>query len=300
MAKESYYFSHDFEPTSDPKMLPLVGEYGAIGYGIYWRLVEMLHSAPGNKLEQKEYVFMGLAKQMLTPVEQVKAIITFCVEVCSLFYISDNFICCNRVFKNIEKRKTVSEQRSLAGKASAEKRKTQGKSTNDKQKATGVKQKATKERKGKEIKVNYNKEIAEQSSAVHKNCMALYATFIQMQTGSKAQIDAAGGKALNTIINYLRSNLPQDMENKDDEVLGAWEKILRRYVHWEPFHQNQLKLTQISSNLINIINAIKKHSASPPRSGGQGMSDADYNKFIHGDPQGVTGNHAPTANTDRQ
>ena len=41
--KETFYFQHDYEPTSDPKMQALVGEYGAAGYGVSWSIIEMLH-----------------------------------------------------------------------------------------------------------------------------------------------------------------------------------------------------------------------------------------------------------------
>ena len=63
MTKESYYFPHDYEPTGDPKIQALIGEYGATGYGIFWRVVEMLHSNAEHKLPFKNYIFLAIAKQ---------------------------------------------------------------------------------------------------------------------------------------------------------------------------------------------------------------------------------------------
>jgi len=55
--KESYYFSHDYEPTSDPKIAALLGEFGAVGYGIFWRIVEMLHSSKDHQIPKKKYIY---------------------------------------------------------------------------------------------------------------------------------------------------------------------------------------------------------------------------------------------------
>jgi uncharacterized protein YdaU (DUF1376 family) len=43
MAKESYYFSHDYSARSDPKIKKLMQRYGFAGYGIFWAIVEDLY-----------------------------------------------------------------------------------------------------------------------------------------------------------------------------------------------------------------------------------------------------------------
>ncbi|NLH62295.1 MAG: DUF4373 domain-containing protein [Ignavibacteriales bacterium] len=119
MSKESFYFPHDFEPTSDPKMQALIGEYGAVGYGIFWRIVEMLHSDENHKLPMKQYIFIAIAKQMLTDVEQIQNVVKYCIEVCELLVESDGFMYSNRVNRNFDKRAEISEKRSIAGKLGA-------------------------------------------------------------------------------------------------------------------------------------------------------------------------------------
>ena len=119
MSKESFYFPHDFEPTSDPKMQALIGEYGAVGYGIFWRIVEMLHSDVNHKLPMKEYIYIAIAKQMLTDVEQIKNVVKYCIEVCELLVESDGFMYSHRVNRNFDKRAEISEKRSIAGKLGA-------------------------------------------------------------------------------------------------------------------------------------------------------------------------------------
>lgn len=115
MAKETFFFPHDYEPTSDPKIQALLGEYGGLGYGIYWRIVEMLHSAEEHKLPLKPYLFLAIAKQMQANAEQIQAIINYCIKPCELFILDDNFFRSNRVDRNIERRVEISEIRSKAG-----------------------------------------------------------------------------------------------------------------------------------------------------------------------------------------
>ena len=156
--KETFYFSHDYNPTSDPKVQALIGECGAVGYGIFWRIVEMLHEDELHKLQCKKYIYLALAKQMSTSVEQVEMIVKCCVELCELFVSDNELFWSERVLRNIEKRTEISNKRSEAGKKSAELRKI---STNVEQVSTSVQQNPTKERKVKENKVNENKEKKE-------------------------------------------------------------------------------------------------------------------------------------------
>lgn len=162
MAKDVFYFTHDYEPLSDPKLLALVGEYGASGYGIYWRIVEMLHSDDDHCLEHERYIYSAVAKQMSTPVEQVEQVLNYSIEVCKLFVSDGSVFWSERVFKNIGKREEIVESRRKAGRASAEARKKiaegNGNSTHVEHELTHVEHFPTKERKGKESKVNEIKE----------------------------------------------------------------------------------------------------------------------------------------------
>ncbi len=43
MADQTYYFSHDYNSRSDPKIKKLIFKHGMLGYGIYWAIVEDLY-----------------------------------------------------------------------------------------------------------------------------------------------------------------------------------------------------------------------------------------------------------------
>jgi len=158
------YFSHDYNASSDPKIIALIGDYGAVGYGIYWRIVEMLHSENEHKLPLKEYIYKALAKQMSTSVEQISTIINDCINVYELFIKDNDFFYCQRVFDNIQKMEETKEKRSKAGKISAERRKNatnvEQSLTSVQQNSTSVQQNLTQSNKIKEnkIKENNNKE----------------------------------------------------------------------------------------------------------------------------------------------
>jgi hypothetical protein len=148
------YFSHDYNTTNDPKIIALLGDYGAVGYGIYWRIVELLHSESSHSLPFKKYIFLSIAKQMSTPVEQVESIVESCITIYELFTKNDDCFYCKRVFENIETRNKISESRSKAGKISAERRKN---ATSVEHVLTSVEQNSTKLNKEKKIKENESK-----------------------------------------------------------------------------------------------------------------------------------------------
>lgn len=147
--KDAYYFPHDYEPASDPKMMALLGKYGAVGYGIFWRIVEMLHSDSNHKLPLKDYIFNALGSQLIVEVEKVKEIISYCIESCELFKSDGEYFWSNRALKNIDKRREISEIRSEAGRIGAIAKQ---KKANAKQTVASVQQNEAKERKGKEKK----------------------------------------------------------------------------------------------------------------------------------------------------
>ena len=43
MKKDTFYFPHDYNAASDEKIEELLFKLGNEGYGIYWRIIEMLY-----------------------------------------------------------------------------------------------------------------------------------------------------------------------------------------------------------------------------------------------------------------
>lgn len=59
MAKDTFYFSHDFSSRNDPKLQELQMVHGMAGIGVFWCLVEMLHEQDGYLMlsQCKSYAF---------------------------------------------------------------------------------------------------------------------------------------------------------------------------------------------------------------------------------------------------
>ena len=55
MSKDSYYFSHDSNAHTDPKIIDLLMDLKAEGYGVYWVILEMLRNENGYKLSNQDY-----------------------------------------------------------------------------------------------------------------------------------------------------------------------------------------------------------------------------------------------------
>lgn len=155
MAKDTYYFQHDYEPTGDPKVSALLKAHGAAGYGIYWRIIEMLHADERHMLPTKPYIYDAIASVLHTSAEQVEAVVNDCISRCDLLEENDGMISSRRVLRNIEKRADTSHKRSEAAKKRWECRTNkQQKDANALQVHTSALQNDAKERKGKKRKGN--------------------------------------------------------------------------------------------------------------------------------------------------
>ena len=147
MSKETFYFTHDYNARNDIKIQALLVEHGAVGYGVYWIIVEILHEESEKKLKLNNLTYIAIARQASTSVEQVKAVVECCLEY-ELFTEDDGCFFSKRILKNIHKRMDISEKRAKAGRISANKRK----------KATSVEQNSTNANKEKERKEKERKE----------------------------------------------------------------------------------------------------------------------------------------------
>jgi uncharacterized protein YdaU (DUF1376 family) len=103
-----------------------------------------------------------------------------------------------------------------------------------------------------------NKDIINKGGAgeksVYTQCMDLYFQFIIQRMGVKPNIDATQGKFLNQIIAYLRT-LKTDVT--DEDIVNFWDYILKHWSSLDNYLSNKLKLNEIYSEMINIINQIK-------------------------------------------
>lgn len=77
------FFGHDVDTTNDLKIIKLLAKHGNRGYGIWWRLVELLYKSSNFKLPA-DYELLG--NYFAEPHELIRSI----VEDFELFAIEDN------------------------------------------------------------------------------------------------------------------------------------------------------------------------------------------------------------------
>lgn len=177
MAKDTYYFSHDVNASTDPKIVAMESEFGVISYAWWWKLIEKLASSEDYRLPFKKYTFIALDKELGVLNENERPLnknerplnknehTLFCSNKSFLFVNSlinefellecdDEYFWSPSLIRRQEERRSKfekkQEQRRLAGIKSGEARRKKGTKTNDC--STVVEQNEQKERKGKEIK----------------------------------------------------------------------------------------------------------------------------------------------------
>lgn len=110
MAKDTFYFSHDYNSRNDEKIKKLIRKHNMVGYGIFWSIVEDLY----NNNNELNLDFEGIAFDLRVEVEVVKSIITEF----DLFLIDDNYF----GSLSIEKRLTERNGKSQKARDSARRR----------------------------------------------------------------------------------------------------------------------------------------------------------------------------------
>lgn len=151
--KKTYYFQHDFQSFDDPKIQFIIAKFGAEGYGLWWRIVEMLHQDEHNRLPLKDYLFFAIEGQLGLDKDMAKEFVNSCINDVQLLQADGEFFWSDRVLKNVGRMNDVKEKRSQAGKKSAEKRTSVEQAlTSVEQNSASVEQNSTKEKKIKKIK----------------------------------------------------------------------------------------------------------------------------------------------------
>lgn len=105
------------------------------------------------------------------------------------------------------------------------------------------------------IKQN-SKPIQDTISIYYKDCISIYNTFCINNFDAPAKIDGLQGKSMKEIIKYL-IKVSKNKGLEDSQCVLSFEYILNNWHNLDTFTQKQVKLSQINSNIINIISQLK-------------------------------------------
>lgn len=139
MAKDTFYFSHDYNSRADEKIKMLIRKHGILGYGIFWAIIEDLY----NNANALRTDYEGIAYDLRVDINIVKSVINDF----DLFIIKDNFFGSLSVQRRLDERNAKSKKASESANYRWSKLKDDANAMR-----TQCERNAIKERKGKEIK----------------------------------------------------------------------------------------------------------------------------------------------------
>ena len=167
--KDSFFFKHDCNSRSDPKILQMISVYGMVGYGWFWVLVELLREQDNYKLDiSGKYAINALAMQMYTDNETAKKFIGDCINEFHLFESDGTCFWSNSLMKrmeNLDKKrqqaKKAADKRweNRSGECSGDAEALQPQCDND----------AIREEKSRKDKIRKEEETVSEKSATHSH-----------------------------------------------------------------------------------------------------------------------------------
>ena len=104
MAKDTFYFSHDYNSRADEKIKLLIRKHGFLGYGIFWAIIEDLY----NNANALRTDYEGIAFDLRVDTNIVKSVINDF----DLFIIKDDFFGSLSVQRRLEERNEKSKKAS--------------------------------------------------------------------------------------------------------------------------------------------------------------------------------------------
>lgn len=192
--KENYYFSHDSNALTDPKILSMRCEYGMEGYGIFWAIVEMLRVQEEYKLELNKLNYNALKMLCMTQID-IEDFINKCINEYSLFETDEKYFWSDSLCERMEKKDDVRQKRKSAADKRWDKKEidtnavqndTNAMQMQCKQNANAM-QNDTKERKEKERKENKEKDFINTSCSEPKGSKPEEEIIIELTLNDKSK-----------------------------------------------------------------------------------------------------------------
>lgn len=125
--KESYWFSHDSNASTNPKLLALIRKYGYEGYGRWWRLLERLRDSEEYKFDiSTPFAWEVLGQDLMMNPEEAEAFVKDCIDYYQLLETDGKTFWSDSLMDRMEywekRREVLRERGRKGGKASGKKR----------------------------------------------------------------------------------------------------------------------------------------------------------------------------------
>lgn len=267
MKTKTLYFSHDFNASSDDKIVYLCEKFGGIAYGFYWHVIEKLHAESDNKIFIKPYSLGSIAKFLKIDISLLKEIIDYAINECELFESDGESFWSERVFKNVEKYDEYIEGKKRGGAASAAARaaakaekeeeerllnnSTQSNtcSTGVQHNSTGVQHNSTEANKLNEIKLNESK--------LNKNILLPFKfSEISSELKSNSQTKEFCIKTYkikeNQFTEFIDFFIGLNSDHSDNEIV-CFKEWNKHFKEWMKYNYNKLPQAQQQTTNKKII-----------------------------------------------
>lgn len=128
--KESYWFSHDSDAASNPRLVALIDKYGFEGYGRWWRLLERLRSCDGYRYDTATpFAWAVLGKDLMLNADEAQAFVHDCVQYFGILQTEGQYLCSDSLTGRMEfwekKRESLRARGKKGGLAKNNKNKTE-------------------------------------------------------------------------------------------------------------------------------------------------------------------------------
>lgn len=120
--KDAYFFSHDSNARTDPKVISMLLDHKAEGYGLYWCIIEILSEQDEYKLKKNKMTYNAIAMAMLSDVMAVENFVMAMLSDYELLLTDGEYFWSDSLIKRMEKKEQNRKKRSDAGKKGAESR----------------------------------------------------------------------------------------------------------------------------------------------------------------------------------
>jgi hypothetical protein len=117
MKDSCYWFKHDLNSRTDPKLIAFRRKYRGDALSLFWCVIELLHEIDQNHIPEKQYMFETISEQSGISLELVKEMIAYAVDELDLLKKDASGYYSDRVMRNVDNRNDLSVKRSIAGKS---------------------------------------------------------------------------------------------------------------------------------------------------------------------------------------
>jgi len=127
------------------------------------------------------------------------------------------------------------------------------------------------------------KRTQKEPTTIYSKMIKEYDKFCQEISGVGSKIDGQQGKAMKSIIIFLKKQClnknPQLTPIElDENIILSWEYILKHWDKLDSFNRGRIKLSEINSNLLNILVKLKEQ----PIDNKQKQRNEQINKAVSG------------------